>query len=61
MATAKTTERTPAEVIKSLEVGKFADIIGVKGDPLSDIKVMQHVMFVMKGGVIHPRQTPPAD
>ena len=45
----------------SLEVGKFADIIGVEGDPLSDIKVMQHVMFVMKGGVIHPRQTPPAD
>ena len=45
----------------SLEVGKFADIIGVEGDPLSDIKVMQHVMFVRKGGVIHPRQTPPAD
>ena len=46
--------------IGSLEVGKFADIIGVKGDPLSDIKVMQHVMFVMKGGVIHPTQTLPA-
>ncbi|HET9032052.1 MAG TPA: amidohydrolase family protein [Dokdonella sp.] len=36
----------------SLEVGKFADIIGVKGDPLSDITVMQHVMFVMKGGQV---------
>ena len=37
----------------SLEVGKFADIIGVSGDPLSDIKVMQHVVFVMKGGVVY--------
>ena len=36
----------------SLEPGKFADIIGVKGDPLTDISVMQHVMFVMKGGEI---------
>ncbi len=36
----------------SLEVGKYADIIGVKGDPLTDITVMQQVMFVMKGGEI---------
>ena len=38
--------------IGSLEVGKYADIIGVRGDPLADISVMQHVEFVMKGGVI---------
>ncbi len=37
----------------SLEVGKFADIIGVKGDPLADITVMQHVIFVMKGGKVY--------
>ncbi len=36
----------------SLEPGKYADIIGVEGDPMSDIKVMQHIMFVMKGGVV---------
>lgn len=37
----------------SLEAGKFADIIGVEGDPLADIKVMQQVDFVMKGGVTY--------
>jgi imidazolonepropionase-like amidohydrolase len=36
----------------SLEPGKYADIIGVEGDPLTDIKVMQKVMFVMKGGEV---------
>jgi imidazolonepropionase-like amidohydrolase len=37
----------------SLEPGKYADIIGVQGDPLTDIKVMQKIMFVMKGGEIY--------
>jgi imidazolonepropionase-like amidohydrolase len=37
----------------SLEPGKYADIIGVQGDPLTDIKVMQKVMFVMKGGEVY--------
>jgi imidazolonepropionase-like amidohydrolase len=37
----------------SLEPGKYADIIGVEGDPLTDIKVMQKVMFVMKGGEVY--------
>lgn len=39
--------------IGSLEAGKYADIIGVMGDPLADIKVMQHVVFVMKNGVVY--------
>jgi len=32
--------------------GKFADIIAVEGDPLSDIATMEQVVFVMKGGVV---------
>jgi len=38
--------------IGSLETGKFADIIAVGGNPLSDIKQLEHVVFVMKGGVV---------
>ena len=36
----------------TVEPGKFADIIAVQGNPLSDISVMQKPSFVMKGGVV---------
>jgi imidazolonepropionase-like amidohydrolase len=39
--------------IGSLDVGKYADIDGFPGDPLQDIRVLDHVRFVMKGGVIY--------
>jgi imidazolonepropionase-like amidohydrolase len=38
--------------IGTIEPGKFADIIAVSGNPLSDISVMQRTSFVMKGGVV---------
>jgi imidazolonepropionase-like amidohydrolase len=41
----------------SIEAGKFADIIAVDGDPLQDIRTMERVRFVMKGGeVVKPLQ-----
>jgi imidazolonepropionase-like amidohydrolase len=39
----------------SLETGKLADIVAVSGNPLSDIKQVEHVSFVMKGGVVIKR------
>lgn len=39
--------------IGAIEPGKYADIVAVNGDPLSDITVLQHVDFVMKGGVVY--------
>ena len=36
----------------TIETGKFADIVAVNGDPLADIGVMEHVVFVMKGGEV---------
>jgi imidazolonepropionase-like amidohydrolase len=36
--------------IGTIEVGKYADIVAVPGDPLKDITVLQKVDFVMKGG-----------
>ena len=38
--------------IGSIENGKYADLIVVSGDPLSDITELQRVKFVMKGGRI---------
>lgn len=40
----------------SIEAGKRADIVAVKGDPLADISLMQNVSFVMKQGKIHKRE-----
>ncbi|MGD9630943.1 MAG: amidohydrolase family protein [Pyrinomonadaceae bacterium] len=39
--------------IGSLSIGKFADIVAVAGDPLTDIKRMENVVFVMKNGAIY--------
>jgi imidazolonepropionase-like amidohydrolase len=30
--------------------GAFGDLVGVKGDPLRDVSVLEHPAFVMKGG-----------
>ena len=38
--------------IGSIERGKYADIIAVSGNPLTDITELQRVKFVMKGGRI---------
>lgn len=39
--------------VGSLVAGKFADIIAVRGDPQKDISELEHVSFVMKGGLIY--------
>jgi imidazolonepropionase-like amidohydrolase len=36
----------------TIEPGKIADVVAVKGDPLEDIRAMQEVVFVMKEGVV---------
>ena len=38
--------------IGTIEPGKLADIIAVDGDPLKDVKDLERVRFVMKGGAI---------
>jgi len=37
------------ELFGSIAAGKSADIIAVDGDPLADIRELEHVRFVMKG------------
>lgn len=36
-----------------IESGRYADIIAVSGDPLTDIGELERVRFVMKGGVVY--------
>lgn len=35
-----------------LTAGKLADLVAVPGNPLSNIRVLEQVVFVMKGGVV---------
>ena len=41
-----------AKDVGTLEPGKFADVIAVTGDPLQNVRVLENVSFVMKGGVV---------
>jgi imidazolonepropionase-like amidohydrolase len=38
--------------VGSVEPGKFADLIAVRGNPLQDITELERVQFVMKGGAV---------
>ncbi|MFD1192187.1 Xaa-Pro dipeptidase [Phenylobacterium conjunctum] len=39
-----------ANDVGQVKAGAYGDLVGVKGDPLKDITLMQHPVFVMKGG-----------
>jgi imidazolonepropionase-like amidohydrolase len=49
-----------SDKVGSLTPGKWADIIAVPGDPLADVKILQHVPFVMKSGIIYKDEAQPA-
>jgi imidazolonepropionase-like amidohydrolase len=39
--------------VGSIKPGKYADLIAVAGDPLTDIRVLENVQFVMKDGRVY--------
>jgi imidazolonepropionase-like amidohydrolase len=42
--------------VGAIRQGMLADIVAVKGNPLSDVRTLQHVQFVMKDGVIYKNE-----
>jgi imidazolonepropionase-like amidohydrolase len=38
--------------VGSIQVGNYADVIAVSGDPLADVTELERVKFVMKGGLV---------
>jgi len=42
-----------AQNVGTIEAGKYADIIAVNADPLADVRALEHIDFVMKGGVVY--------
>jgi imidazolonepropionase-like amidohydrolase len=42
-----------AQDVGTIEPGKYADIIAVNADPLADVRALEHVDFVMKGGTVY--------
>jgi imidazolonepropionase-like amidohydrolase len=41
--------------VGQVAVGRYGDIIGVRGDPLADVRVLEAPVFVMKGGEVVKR------
>ncbi|WP_420582642.1 amidohydrolase family protein [Reichenbachiella sp.] len=39
--------------IGSIKKGVYADIVAVEGDPIKNVKLLQQIPFVMKGGVVY--------
>lgn len=44
--------------VGAIAVGRYGDLVGVRGDPLADVRRLQSVAFVMKGGEVVKRQGP---
>ena len=47
-----------SDQVGMLEKGRYTDLIAVDGDPLTDVKVLEDVRFVMKGGAVVRNELP---
>lgn len=52
-ATASAADLIGSKDIGAVETGRYADIVAVAGDPLTDITELERIRFVMKGGKIY--------
>ena len=42
-----------SDQLGSISVGKYADVVAVKGNPIEDITLLENINFVMKNGTIY--------
>jgi imidazolonepropionase-like amidohydrolase len=42
-----------SDQVGTVEAGRYADLVAVSGDPLSDITELERIKFVMKGAVVY--------
>jgi imidazolonepropionase-like amidohydrolase len=42
-----------SDSLGAVKPGHYADIVAVPGDPLSNVRLLENVRFVMKGGVVY--------
>jgi imidazolonepropionase-like amidohydrolase len=42
-----------SDTVGSIQPGRYADVVAVAGDPLTDVSELQRVIFVMKGGEVY--------
>jgi len=42
-----------SDQLGSISIGKYADVIAVKGNPVEDITLLENINFVMKNGAIY--------
>lgn len=42
-----------SDQLGSLQPGRFADIVAVKGNPIQDISLLRNIPFVMKDGIVY--------
>ena len=42
--------------VGAIEAGRYADIVAVYGDPLDDIRRLENINFVMKGGKVYKHE-----
>ena len=45
----------------TIEPGKYADLVAVRGDPLQGVGVLKQIGFVMKEGVVYKRDGQPTE
>ena len=51
-ATVNAAQALASADVGTVDAGRYADLVAVPGDPTQDVRLLEHVAFVMKGGKV---------